>query len=155
MQSSKWPAEPSLPSIQSRQPQGHLISFIITDGWGNNQVEIRNAMIQNADGSISEVLLTDKWFFNAESFPDTISFALKSTERPGFILFGNGYGKSGVRSLTVLYDNEQIWKGDLPMTNPNSENFPIAVPIKYNEFQKPDIKSLRSASLNFHLDLET
>lgn len=154
MQSCKWPGEPCLPSVQCRQPQGHLISFIITDGWGNNQVEIRSAQIQSSDGSISEVLLTDKWFFNAESFPDTISFALKSTERPSFILFGNGYGKSGIRSLTVLYDNEQIWKGELPISTPNSQNFPIAVPIKVNEFQKPDIKSLRSASLNFSLDLE-
>ena len=155
MKGDLWPKNSStVPSIICRQPQGHLISFIISDGWGSQSVEIQNAKIQNSDGSISEVLIKDKWFFNAESFPDSISFVLHTMERPNFILIENGIGSSGVKNVSIQYDNEQIWNGELPQGTKKKATFPIAVPIKVNEFQKPDIHTLRNTAINFTLDFE-
>ena len=150
-----WSKEENfLPAVICRQPQGHLISFIISNGWGSQCVEIQCVKIQNPDGSISEVLIKDKWFFNSESFPETISFVLHSLERPSFILIENGVGNAGIKDITVNYDNEQVWNGELPRGTKEKNIFPIAVPIKVNEFQKPDIHTLRNTAINFSLDLD-
>ena len=152
-----WPKNQNqniAPIVICRQPQGHLISFIISDGWGSQCVELRCVKIQNSDGSISEVLIKDKWFFNSDSFPETISFVLHSLERPSFILIENGVGNLGIKDITVNYDNEQVWNGELPKGTKDKSSFPIAVPMKINEFQKPDIHTLRNTTIHFSLDLD-
>ena len=141
---AKWNTESiNYPAVTCPQPQGHVISFIFHSGWGGASLEIQGISIQNQDGVISETLISDKWFLNPDLFPDSISFTLVDDQRPAFIIFENGIAQHGVKRMTIMYDDEQIWNGELPMATSEESRSSIAVPIQVKEFQKPDIKMFR------------
>jgi hypothetical protein len=108
---------------------------------------------------VPQSLLPEKWYLNPDLFPDSISFPLSTLERPSFIILENGIAQKGVKRLTVMYDDEQIWTGDVPMGTSESATIAIPVPVAAptpaarTEFQRPDIKKFRSTkSIPFPLD---
>jgi hypothetical protein len=96
--------------------------------------------------------------------PETRCRHLGPVASPGvivrsFIILENGIAQKGVKRLTVMYDDEQIWTGDVPMGTSESATFAIPVPVAAptpaagTEFQRPDIKKFRSTkSIPFPLD---
>lgn len=150
---AKWATDViSYPAIICQQPKGHVISFIFQSSWGGSSIEIQKTQIQDQDGKIVDTLISDKWYLNPDLFPDSISFPLSYPYRPSFILIQNGLGPKGIRKLSVMYDEEQVWCGEVPMGSQENCLFPIAVPVKVNDFKKPDIHTLRNTHLDFSLD---
>jgi hypothetical protein len=138
------------PLVACPQPQGHVISFIFQSGWGAPSIEIQSILVQDKNGTVIDTLVSDKWYLNPDLFPDFVSFPLSTTERPGFVVVQNGIGQKGVKQMSVLYADEQIWNGDVPMGTPDGPLFPIAVPLKVRDFQRPDIKTFRrTKSISF------
>ena len=141
---ARWNTETvNYPAVVCPQPQGHVISFIFQSGWGGTSLEIQGIDIQGQDGKITDTLISDKWYLNPDLFPDSISFSLVDQERPAFILFENGVAQNGIKEMSVMYDDEQIWCGEVPMGTSEQAKFPIAVPIQVPEFHRPDIKTFR------------
>jgi len=141
---AKWNTESvSYPAVTCPQPQGHVISFIFQSGWGGSTLEIQGVEIQAKDGRITDELITDKWYLNPDLFPDSISFVLADQERPAFILLENGTAQKGVKRVSVMYDDEQIWCGEIAMATGEQAKFPIAIPAAAQTFQRPDIRTFR------------
>jgi hypothetical protein len=152
---AKWVTDVvNYPLVICPQPQGHVISLVFQSGWGGSSVEIQSVKIQNMEAPIVDTLIADKWYLNPDLFPDSISFPLIPTDRPGMILFQNGLAQKGVKKMVVMYDDEQIWTGDIPMaTGDSAAVFAIPVPLKQGEFQRPNIKTFRNAkSIEFRMD---
>jgi hypothetical protein len=151
---AKWSANPveSLLTI-CPQPKGHVISLTFYSGWGGASIEIQSVKIQSIEGASVDTLIADKWYLNPDLFPDSITFPLYLSNRPGMILFQNGLAQKGVQKMVVMYDNEQIWTGEIPMATGESPVFAIPVPLKQGEFQRPNIKTFRNTkSIDFSMD---
>ena len=151
---ARWNTEPAnFPAVTCPQPQGHVLSFIFQSGWGGNSLEIQGIEVQSSDGRVTDTLISDKWYLNPDLFPDSVSFTLSTPERPAFILFENGVAQRGVKNMSVMYDDEQIWCGEVPLGSADKTKFPIAVPLQACEFQRPDIKTFRKMqTLPFSMD---
>jgi hypothetical protein len=80
---------------------------------------------------------------------------LPSLERTGFLIIENGTAQKGIKRVTVMYDDQQVWNGDVPMGTGDCGAFTIPVPLVAQVFQKPDIKTFRSTkTANFSLGEE-
>lgn len=146
----KWALETSnIPAVVCSQPQGPVISFIFKSSWGSSMAEIQGAKVQDQDGKIVDVLISNKWYLNAELFPESINFPLSIPSRPAFILIQNGISSKGIKEMEVRYAEKQIWSGEIPMGTHDNCLFPIAVPIEAKEFQKPNIHTFRSTKTSF------
>jgi hypothetical protein len=150
---AKWATEAmSYPAIICPQPQGHVVSFIFQSGWGGASCEIQSVQIHGEDGHLLDTLISDKWYLNPDLFPDSISFPLTPLDRPAVIVFENGVSQKGVKRLTVMYDDQPVWSGDLPMATGDSQPFTIPAPLVTHVFQKPDIRTIRNTKApNFSL----
>jgi hypothetical protein len=151
---AKWATDAvSYPAVICPQPQGHVVSFIFQSSWGGACCEIQSIEIRSEDGEPLDTLIADKWYLNPDLFPDSISFPLPSLDRPGLIAIENGIAQKGIKRLAVMYDDQQVWTGEVPMGTADSVWFTIPAPIVNQVFQKPDIRAFRSAkAANFSLD---
>jgi hypothetical protein len=155
---AKWATDAaSYPAVTCPQPQGRVVSFTFHSSWGGSSCEIQQLLVQNENGDVIDTLISDKWYLNSDLFPDSISFPLSTLERPSLIIIENGVAQKGIRRLVVVYDDKQIWTGDIPMGTSESAVFTIPVPVPAPpaeiEFQRPDIKKFRSTkSIPFPID---
>jgi hypothetical protein len=151
---AKWVTDViNYPLVICPQPHGHVISLIFQSGWGGSTAEIQSLKVQNREGQIVDILIADKWYLNPDLFPDSISFPLVTSERPGEILFQNGIAQKGIKRMVVMYDDEQIWAGDVPMATGDNPVFSIPLPVNAPEFQRPSIKMFRSTkTIDISLD---
>jgi hypothetical protein len=151
---AKWSTDVvNYPLVICPQPQGHVISLIFQSGWGGASVEVQSVRVQSLSGEVVDTLIADKWYLNPDLFPDSVSFPLIPNDRPSVILFQNGMAQKGVKKMVVMYDDEQIWTGDLPMGTGENPVFSIPIPLKQGEFQRPNIKTFRNTkSIDFSMD---
>jgi hypothetical protein len=151
---AKWATDAvSYPAVVCPQPQAHVVSFIFQSGWGGACCEIQSVAIRGEDGQPIDTLIPDKWYLNPDLFPDSVSFPLAPLDRPGFIAIENGIAQKGVKRLAVMYDDQQVWAGEVPMGTADSVLFTVPAPIGGHVFQKPDILIFRSTkTVDFSLD---
>lgn len=142
-----WNMDPgNIPIVLCPQPNGPTISLIFKSSWGSSQVEIQSVKIQDQNGKIVDVVIPNKWYLNADLFPESINFPLSIPTRPAFIIIQNGISSKGVKEVEVRYSEKTIWNGEVPMGTQENCSFPIAVPIEAKEFKKPTITAFRNVS---------
>ncbi|OHT03575.1 hypothetical protein TRFO_29004 [Tritrichomonas foetus] len=146
----KWNPDPCIiPAVVCPQPQGPMISLIFKSTWGSSMAEIQGAKVQDQEGKVVDVLISDKWYLNADLFPESVNFPLVVNSRPAFILIQNGLSTKGVKEMEVKFAEKQIWCGEVPMATIDNCLFPIAVPIENSDFQKPNIHTFRNTKTSF------
>ena len=149
---AKWSLDASnLPSVICPQPRGPIISLTFKCTWGSPIAEIQGLKLQDKSGKIVDTLISDKWYLNADLFPESISFPLAAPERPAFILIINGISSKGVKEMEIRYADQLIWSGEVQMGTVDNFQFSIGIPIEKNDFQKPNIHALRSAKAPFSM----
>jgi hypothetical protein len=142
---ARWATDAvSYPVILCPQPQGHVVSFIFQSGWGGASCEIQSIVIQGEDGHLLDTLISDKWYLNPDLFPDSISFPVAPLDRGAVVVIENGVAQKGVKKLTVMHDDQQVWSGEVPMATGDSAPFSVPVPLVSSVFQKPDIRTFRN-----------
>lgn len=151
----RWSEEPAFFLLDtSGIDECHKITLQVSKCWGGDHPYIKSVKIQSNDGKILETLIHDRWYFCKECLPDSAIIPVMSEHRPTFILIENGAGNNGVKLITVSYDNEEIWTGEIPMNTGETPCFPIAIGLRISNFHKPSIHALRGANVTFCMDFD-
>lgn len=136
----------TMPAVTAPQPTGLVISFTFLSSWGASTAEIQSVKIQDEEGNDTDKLIPDKWFLNAENFPESIYFTLSTLYKPAFVQIENGISEKGVKEMEIWIAEKQIWRGELPMATQEKKNFAIALPIDAKEINAPKKYSSRPKS---------
>ena len=136
----------TMPAVTAPQPTGLVISFTFLSSWGASTAEIQSVKIQDEEGNDIDKLIPDKWFLNAENFPESIYFTLSKLYKPAFVQVENGVSEKGVKEMEIWISEKQIWRGELPMATPEKKTFAIALPIDAQEIRAPKQISARPRS---------
>ncbi|KAK8864074.1 hypothetical protein M9Y10_011769 [Tritrichomonas musculus] len=136
----------TMPAVTAPQPTGLVISFTFLSSWGGSRAEIQSIKVQDEEGNDVDKLIADKWFLNAENFPESIYFTLSRLYKPAFIQIENGISESGVKEMEIWIAERRIWSGEVPMGKPEKKTFAIALPIEYQEIKVPKMPPVRPRS---------
>lgn len=124
----------TMPAVITPQPTGLVISFVFVSSWGSSTAEIQTLKVQDEKGNIADVLIPDKWFLNAEAFPEAIYFTLSKNYQPMTIKLENGLDESGVKDMKIFISETMIWEGEIPKSTETKKEYAIVLPRDHPQF---------------------